>query len=157
MVGFIGFGVPMRSIWGVVLMASTVAVAQGPQIKTGLWEMTTVRTTSDGPPQTGKGKICIAAGDREKMMHPENPKIPGCGVNVKAEAHGMTFEMTCTGKLTMQSRGSTTIVDAEHVEDEIELKMDVNGVPHRQMDRMSYHFVSAACGAVKPGERPVPE
>src|SRR6185437_13341231 len=67
---------------GLVLMASTVMVAQAPLIKPGLWEMTTVRNSGDGSPLKGKARICVAAADREKIVRPDMPNIPGCTLNV---------------------------------------------------------------------------
>jgi len=139
---------------GLVLMASTVMVAQAPLIKPGLWEMTTVRNSGDGSPLKGKARICVAAADREKIVRPDMPNIPGCTLNVAKGTRGYTFDLTCTGKMQWQGHGSTTIVDAEHIEQELGIEMVVNGATHRQVDRISYHFVSAECGAVKPGDRP---
>ena len=148
----------MRLMWGwvLVLMGSTVMVAQAPLIKPGLWETTTVRNNGEGPPLTGKTKMCIAQADREKIMHPKMPDLSGCTQNYAREARGYTFDLTCP-KMQMQSHGSTTIVDVEHIEMQLEMSVVVNGATHRQVDRISSHFVSAACGAVKPGQPPVVE
>jgi hypothetical protein len=59
--------------------------------------------------------------------------------------------------MQMQSHGSMTIVDAEHVEMQLEINVVVEGATHRQVDRVSSHFLSAACGAVKPGDPAVAE
>lgn len=139
--------------WSVVLMGSTVMLAQGLPIKMGLWESTSVVDDGDGAPDTTKAKTCITPADWERILTGPSQLDQGCTQSVTKTPRGFTIDATCTHpKSTMQMHIASTIVDSEHIQTEMQTAMTMAGTTRHIMMHSTGHFVSAACGAVKPGE-----
>jgi hypothetical protein len=144
----------MRSIWrwSLVLVGSTVMLGQGLPIKMGLWESTSVIDDGDGSPDTAKVKICITPGDWEKMLKGGSQLPQGCAQNLVKTARGYTIDASCNNpNSAMKMHGTSTIVDAEHMQAEMQTTMTVAGKTTHIVMHSTGRFVSAACGTVEPG------
>jgi hypothetical protein len=145
----------MRSFWrwSLVLVGSTVMLGQGLPIKMGLWEATTVTDDGDGSPDTMKVRQCLTPADWENMLHSAAQPRKGCTQNLAKTPRGYTFDATCNLEHSaMQTHGSSTIVDAEHIQTESQTTMTIAGKTRHIVSKSTGHFVSASCGAVKPGD-----
>ena len=147
--------ITMRSIWrwSLVLAGSTAMLAQGPPIKMGLWEATSVVDDGDGSPTTAKVKQCITAADWEKMVQGGSQMPKDCTQSLAKTARGYTIDAACSHpNSSMKLHGTSTIVDAEHIQAEMQTTMTISGTTRHIVMHSTGHFVSAGCGAVKPGD-----
>jgi hypothetical protein len=145
----------MRSIWrwSLVVVGSTVMLGQGLPIKMGLWESTSVIDNGDGSPDTAKVKSCITPADWDKMLKGGSQLPKGCTQNLVKTARGYTIDASCNNpRSAMQMHGTSTIVDAEHIQAEMQTTMTMSGKTTHIVMHSTGHFVSAACGTVKPGD-----
>ena len=77
----------------------------------------------------------------------------GCTQNVVKTARGYTIDASCNHpQSAMQMHGTSTIVDAEHIQADMQTTMTMSGKTTHIVMHSTGHFVSAACGTVKPGE-----
>ena len=144
----------MRSMWrwSLVLVGSTVMLGQGLPIKMGLWESTSVIDDGDGSPDTAKVKKCITPADWEKMVQGGSQMPKGCTESLAKTARGYTIDAECNHpKSSMKLHGTSTIVDAEHIQAEMQTTMTISGTTRHIVMHSTGHFVSANCGTVKPG------
>jgi hypothetical protein len=144
----------MRSIGslGLVLAISTAMVAQGPPIKMGLWETNSVVDNGDGSPTKAKMRSCITTADWEKMVQGSMPQRPGCTNSLAKTATGYSFDISCnSSQMTMKVHSASHIVDAEHIQGEMHMTTVFSGKTNNVVTRSDGHYVSASCGAVKPG------
>lgn len=145
----------MRSIWrwSLVVVGSTAMLAQGVPIKMGLWESASVIDNGDGSPDTAKVKTCITAADWEKMLKGPPQAQQGCTQNVVKTARGYTIDAACNHpNSAMKMHITSAIVDAEHIQMEMQTTMTMAGKTTHIVMHSTGHFVSASCGAVKPGD-----
>lgn len=150
----------MRSIWslGVVLVGTSVMLAQAPPVKMGLWETNSVVDNGDGSPAKAKMRSCITPADWEKMVQGSIPQKPGCTNSFAKTGDGYSFDISCnTPQMTMKVHSTSHIVDTEHIQGEMHMTMVFSGKTNNVVTRSDGHFVSASCGAVKPGEPEVIE
>ena len=145
----------MRSIWslGAVLAVSTVMMAQSPPVKMGLWETNTVIDNGGSAPTKVKVTVCITAADWEKILQGETQQRPGCTHSTMKTATGFSFDVSCSSsRMTMQAHGASRILDSEHAQSETRMTMNLDGKTNNVVSHSDSHYVSASCGAVKPGE-----
>jgi hypothetical protein len=150
----------MRSIWSLcfVLVCSTVMLAQAPPIKMGLWETNSTVDNGDGSPTKAKLRSCITTADWEKMAQGAMPQRPGCKNSLAKTANGYSFDVNCSSaQMTIQMHGTSHIVDAEHMQGEMHMTTVFQGKTNNVITRSETHYVSAGCGAVKPGQPQVIE
>lgn len=150
----------MRSIWslGVVLVGTSVMLAQGPPVKMGLWETISVVDNGDGSPTKAKMRSCITPADWGKAFQGAVKQSPGCTNSSAKTANGFSFDVSCNNShMTMKAHGTSHIIDAEHVQGEMHTTMTFNGKTNNVVSHSDGHFMSASCGAVKPGEPEVIE
>ena len=77
-----------------------------------------------------------------------------CTQSLAKTARGYTIDAACSHpNSSMKMHGTSTIVDAEHIQAEMQTTMTISGTTRHIVMHSTGHFVSTACGAVKRGSR----
>ena len=155
-----------------ILVASTFVQAQGR--KAGLWEVTSNLTLQQSPFPPGMQmpansplaagphttQICLTQAMIDKYGAPLPQSQAGdCSyANVNKTDHGMTADLTCTGRMTGKGTVETSWSDAEHAKSTAHFTgtvMSRNGAVPLEWTRESTSvFKNADCGDVKPAQMP---
>ena len=144
----------VRMVWPVLVMNACVLVAQAPPVKMGLWEKTLTLTGGPRGTMTLKAKNCITPDTWQEMVTNSTKPQPGCTINKAKTAKGYSFSGSCTisGGTTMEIKGSSSINDEEHITSDSHSTITRGGKITQSDTHSTSQFVSANCGAVKPGE-----
>jgi hypothetical protein len=146
----------MRSILilTALVASSTLLLAQAAPIRMGLWEKKMVTTNGVGAPATMTSKSCINPTAWQEMVASLSKQHEGCTMNNVKNAHGYTFNGSCTfsGGGTMVISGSLTIQDDQHIVSQSHSTTTANGKTREMDSHSTSSFLSADCGHIKPDE-----
>ena len=145
----------LAAIVGVgMAIACSVASAQNPPVKMGLWETTRITIPSGAPPTTVKAQICLTPETFERSLGMMTKQQPGCTVNTVKTATGYAFDGICSlpNGGSMQLHGTESIDDSEHTSGSSQTTMTIAGKKMDSESRRTSRFVSASCGTVQPGK-----
>ena len=132
----------------------SVASAQNPPVKMGLWEGTRITTPAGAEPATVKTQICVTPETFERSLGMMTKQQPGCTINTVKTAKGYTFDGSCSlpNGGSMQLHGMESIDDSEHTSGSSHSTMTMNGKTMESDSKRTSKFVSSSCGAVQPGK-----
>lgn len=144
---------------GSFVFISTLLSAQTAPVKMGLWEKTLVMTGGPAGDRTIKAKSCVTPDTWKEMVGNASKQQSGCTNNIAQNAHGYTFDGTCTlqGGGSVVIHGTTTIQDSDHIVSETHSTSTRNGQKHDVNMHSTSRFLSSDCGKVKPGDPEVEE
>lgn len=165
----------MRKIWiplSCCLFAFAMyAWAQGRKV--GLWEVTTTMTWQQSPfppgmtPPAGSPfsaapqitQVCLTQAILDRYGAPP-PQNGDCQIsNVKKDEHGVSADLSCTGRMTGKGTFESSWTDSDHAKGSSHFTGTVQArtgtKPIEWTTSSTSVFKSADCGNVKP--RPIPE
>lgn len=160
------------------LLGSSASAAE-PDIRPGLWEMTTtselLKLAPHVPPEqmqqlrdlarkngidmpdvrngAATSKVCITREMAERKIPPNlYQRESGCAAqNVTRNGNTYTTDLVCSGdRLNGSGKAEGTFTSAESFSGRTEFVGDVQGVPVNERAETSGRWVSASCGTVKP-------
>jgi Protein of unknown function (DUF3617) len=158
------------------LLAMTV-FAQTQTRKPGLWALTSTTTWQQSPFPGGMGGSSVGGGSASPSNGSEHttqvcvtqeyfdkygaviPAISGCHLsNLVKNAHGMTAEMACTGKMNGKASLESSWSDVEHATGKIHfvgsMQAGPTSKPIEWSTASSAIYKGADCGSVKPYPMP---
>lgn len=142
------------TILAILAASSVIVFAQSPPIKMGLWQKEMVTTGGTTPDAPMKAKSCITPAEWQTMVENSQKPRDGCVTNKTKTANGYSFDTSCKmhDGTTMVANGTTAIQDSEHIVSDVHTSMTIKGQKRESTMHSTSHFLSADCGAVKPGE-----
>jgi hypothetical protein len=149
-------------IWtalGCCLVALT-ANAQSPiKPKAGLYDVATQMNMGMAgaptmPPRTSQ--VCVTQAMIDKYGGPYSNPQSGCQTtNVSVTPTGMTADVSCTGRMTMNGKVQATFVDASTVKTTIQMSATLpNGQSMNMTMNVTSTYKGADCGSVQPPPMP---
>jgi hypothetical protein len=154
-------------------LLSAVAVAQTPNAKAGLWEVTSNMTWQQSPfpqgmPAGGNSPfgggprntaVCITQEQIDKFGSPPPETRRDCQLsNIVKTATGMTADMVCTGAMSGKGTVVSSWTDSEHSTSKIHftgsMQMGPAPKPVEWTIDVTSLFKTSDCGAVKPVSPP---
>lgn len=157
-----------------MLVAAVFAWAQGR--KPGLWEITSTMTWQQSPFPAGMTpppnspfaggprtrQVCLTQEMIDKYGAPVPQSSQGdCMItNVSKSDHGMTADMSCSGRMSGGGKMQSSWTDAEHAKGSVHFMGTIQGrngnpMPVEWTTESTSVFKAADCGDVKPA--PIPE
>jgi len=142
-------------------MLFAAAVAQAPQRRAGLWELTTTMTmpsAGGGAAQTlpaHTAPVCFAQAMIDKYGAIMPSTQPGCKIeNLVVKPGHMTADMVCTGANAIKATLESSWTDPEHATGSIHFTGTKGGQTTEWTTHTTAVFKGADCGAVKPAPMP---
>jgi hypothetical protein len=160
------------SILVACILSAAAAVAWAQTRKAGLWEVTSTTTLQQSPfppgmtPPSGSPfapgphttQVCLTQAMIDKFGGPA-PQNSECQItDLKKSDHGMTAELTCSGRMTGKGTVEASWSDSEHAKSIVHVTGTAQGragsVPIEFKRESTSVFKSADCGDVKPISMP---
>jgi hypothetical protein len=133
------------------------AQAQGQNRKPGLWEVTSQMSMSGGPqnmpqmpPRTSQ--VCVTQAMIDKYGGPySNPPQSQCQItNMSVTATGMSADLTCSGRGSMNGTVKTTFVDANTTKTTVQMSMAMGSNTMNMTMESTATYKGPDCGSVQP-------